>query len=137
MVSGVVRHVGRRCLDVRAARQTLRPVRVRGSGDAHSPPGIPMIPACRCGLLLTAPSNDQHWLPSRDPEPGPEVQAVALCGQDPTILRSERTPGGWRSRGAAAIYPEGTPPKPWERVGRCWDGREHPVRDVTGLLHHA
>jgi hypothetical protein len=96
-----------------------------------------MIPACRCGLLLTAPPNDHHWLPSRDPEPGPHVQAVALCGQDPAILRSERTPGGWRSQGAAAIYPDDTPPKPWERVGRCWDGREHPVRDVTGLLHHA
>jgi hypothetical protein len=75
-----------------------------------------MIPACRCGLLLTPPSNDHHWLPSRDPEPGPHVQAVALCGQDPAILRSERTPDGWRFHGAAATYPDLIPPKP----GSAW-----------------
>jgi hypothetical protein len=100
-------------------------------------PGAQVARACRCGLLLTPLPDADHWLPSRDPEPGPHVQAVALCGQDPTILRSERTPDGWRSQGAAAVYPDHTPPKPWERVGRCWDGREHPVRDVTGLLHRA
>jgi hypothetical protein len=94
-----------------------------------------MIRACRCGLLLTPPPDVHYWLPSRDPEPGPHVRAVALCGQDPGILRTERTPGGWHSQGAAAIYPEHTPAKPWKHVGRCWDGREHPVRDVTEVLH--
>jgi hypothetical protein len=92
-----------------------------------------MIRACRCGLLLTPPQNAHHWLPSRDPEPSAHVQAVALCGQNPAILGSERTAEGWRSRGAAAAYPDHTPPKPWDRVGRCWNGNEHPVRDVTGL----
>jgi hypothetical protein len=95
----------------------------------------PMTRFCRCGLPVDPPGSAAHWWPSRDPEPGPEVQAVALCHRDPAILRHERTLGGWRSDGAAAIYPEHTPAKPWRWVGRCWDGREHPVRDVTALLH--
>ncbi len=88
-------------------------------------------PACRCGLPIDPPTGP-HWLPSRDPEPGAHVLAVALCSHEPAILRYERVAGGWRSNGAAAIYPNHTPPKPWQRVGLCWDGREHPVRDVTG-----
>jgi hypothetical protein len=55
----------------------------------------PVIPTCRCGLQLAPiPADQQHWLLSRDPEPGPEVKAVAICGQDPAILRSERIAGG-------------------------------------------
>jgi hypothetical protein len=93
-----------------------------------------MSRGCRCGLPLDPPDHP-HWLPSRDPEPGPEVQAVALCGYNPAILRCVRTAGGWRSQGPRACYPDHTPPKQWERVGRCWDGQEHPVYDVTSLLH--
>jgi hypothetical protein len=94
-----------------------------------------MRDVCRCHLPLTPPPYEEHWLPIRDPEPGPHVQAVALCGQDPKILRSERTPDGWRTQGAAANYADHTPPKPWEQVGRCWNRRDHPVRDVTALIH--
>jgi hypothetical protein len=90
-----------------------------------------MTRVCRCGLPLDPPDSP-HWLPSRDPEPGPDVQAIALCHRDPAILRHERTLGGWRSDGAAAIYPQHTPAKPWRGVGRCWDGREpRPRRDRT------
>jgi len=96
-----------------------------------------MIRTCPLRSPARPPGRHPHWLPSRNPEPGPDVQAVALCGCDPVILRCERTSGGWRSDGAAALYPDHTPPKPWELVGRCWDGREHPICDVTTLLYHA
>jgi hypothetical protein len=94
-----------------------------------------MSSGSRCGLPLHPPDG-RYWLPSRDPEPGPEVQAVALCGQDPAILRCERTSGGWRFQGVAAV-PHCTPPKPWYRVGHCWDSCEHPVYDVTSSPHRA
>jgi hypothetical protein len=84
---------------------------------------------CRCGMPLDPPDGP-HWVPSRDPEPGPDVAAVALSGSDPRLLRSERVRGGWRSRGAAA-YPGQSPPRPWWSLGRCWNGSEHPVCDVT------
>jgi hypothetical protein len=103
------------------------------------PGGVnPMSRGCRCGLPLEPPDGP-HWFPSRDPDPGSIVAAVALCGRDPTILRSERVPGGWRSQGAAATYPEHSPPMLWQAVGRCWNGREHPVCEVTssGLLQHS
>lgn len=93
----------------------------------------PMTRRCRCGLPLNPPDGP-HWVPSRDPDPGSAVAAVALCGRDPAILRSERVPGGWGSRGAAATYAEHSPPKPWPAVGHCWNGREHPVCDVTSSL---
>jgi hypothetical protein len=87
--------------------------------------------SCRCRLPLDPPDG-RYWLPSQHPDPGPEVvQAVAICGQDPALLRWERVDGGWRCQGAAAV-PYETPPKPWDRVGRCWDGTQHPVHDVTG-----
>src|SRR5688572_5535882 len=92
-----------------------------------------MSRGCRCGLPLDPPDGP-HWVPSRDPDPGSAVAAVALYGRDPVILRSERVRGGWRSQGAAAIYPEHSPPKPWRSVGHCWNGREHPVCDVTMWL---
>ncbi|MGI9001268.1 MAG: hypothetical protein ACR2GH_06335 [Pseudonocardia sp.] len=72
-----------------------------------------------------------HWWASRDPEPGPEVLAVALLGRDPGFLRSVRVLGGWHTRGAAATYADLALPEPWAQVGCCWDGVEHPVLDVT------
>jgi hypothetical protein len=34
---------------------------------------------------------------------------VALFGQDPASLRSERIPGGWRYQGVAALYSDQVP----------------------------
>lgn len=89
-----------------------------------------MADTCRCHLPLDAPDGP-HWWPSRDPEPGPEVQAVALLGCGPSFLRYGRVPGGWRTQGAAASYTNSTPPQPWAKLGRCWDGVEHAAVDVT------
>lgn len=62
------------------------------------------------------------------------MRAVALYGQDPGFLRRVRVAGGWRGAGAAAAYPEYTPPIPWPTVGRCWAEVDHPVADVTVFL---
>jgi hypothetical protein len=122
-------------IDPIQCRRCAAGLRVRSEAQMYS--NAPMIRDCRCGLPLAPPPNEPHWLPTRDPEPGPHVQAVALCGQDPEILRSERAPGGWRTRGAANSYADCTPPRSWEHVGFCWNRRDHPVRDVTGLMAEA
>lgn len=58
---------------------------------------------------------------------------MVLYGDEPGFLRRVRVPGqGWHCEGAAAPYPERTPPKPWPMVGRCWAGVQHPVVDATG-----
>ncbi len=88
---------------------------------------------CRCGLSLD-PQVALSWWPRTDPEPGPEVRAVALYGQDPGFLRRVRVVGGWRTEGAGAAHPECTPPSPWAEVGRCWPQVAHPVVDVTVFL---
>lgn len=62
------------------------------------------------------------------------MRAVAQCGQDPGFLRRVRVARGWRTAGAAAAYPEHTPPMPWSRVGLCWAGIDHPVEDVTVFI---
>ena len=92
-----------------------------------------MSRSCRCGLPLEPPDG-RYWQPtSGDPEPGPDVQALAICRQDPALLRWERVDGGWQCHGAlAAPYP--TPPKPWVQVGHCWARGKHHVVDVTSSL---
>ncbi len=92
-----------------------------------------MADTCRCHLPLDPPIG-VHWLPWRDPEPGLHVLAVALYDEEPSFLRRVRVPGGWHTEGCGAAHPEATPPKPWQEVGRCWDGVEHPVVDVTAFL---
>jgi hypothetical protein len=87
---------------------------------------------CRCHREFASP--EWHWLPLRDPEPGTEVRAVVLYGDDPAFLRVVRVPGGWHGQGAAAPHPELTAPEPWAGVGRCWAGAQHPVVDATGWL---
>lgn len=96
--------------------------------------GSAVADRCRCHLPLNPPAGLTHWWPRRDAEPGPAVRAVAQCGQDPGLLRRVRVVGGWRGAGAAAAYPEHTPPMPWPRVGRCWAGIDHPVADVTVFI---
>ena len=86
---------------------------------------------CPCYLPLNPPADEPVMIPSRDPEPGPEVKIVALWGQNPAVLRMERVATGWHTRGAAASHHEITPPEPWETVGFCYRGAEHPVVDVT------
>ncbi|MGI8798854.1 MAG: hypothetical protein ACR2GE_06100 [Pseudonocardia sp.] len=60
------------------------------------------------------------------------MRAVALVGEDPSFLRTERDGAGWRTAGLGAAYPDCTPPRRWGELGRCWDGIEHAVVDATG-----
>lgn len=92
-----------------------------------------MADRCRCQLSLEAPAAECWW-PRRDAEPGPNVRAVALYGQDPGFLRRVRVPGGWHTEGFGAAYPERTPPVCWPDAGRCWAQVAHPVVDVTAFL---
>ena len=55
-----------------------------------------------------------------------------MAGRDPALLRSERTGNGWRTAGLFAAHPGHLTPKGWGDVGRCWDGVEHAVIDITG-----
>jgi len=88
---------------------------------------------CRCHLPLGPPeASTACWWPSRSPEPDTTVQAVALAGQDPGFLRTERRGRYWFTAGAAAAHPDHPQPKGWGEVGRCWNGAEHAVVDVTG-----
>lgn len=86
---------------------------------------------CRCHRSFTAPDGTEHWLPTKDPEPGPEIQVLAFCGDDPAVLRMVRVPGGWHGEGIAAPHPELSGPEPWAVVGQCWSGQEHPVVAVS------
>ncbi|MBV9312128.1 MAG: hypothetical protein JO100_00005 [Pseudonocardia sp.] len=86
---------------------------------------------CRCHRSFSLPEG-AYWRPMRDPEPGPQVQAVAFVGDDPAVLQMVRVPEGWHGQGVAAHHPELTAPEPWAVVGQCWASQEHPVVDVTG-----
>jgi hypothetical protein len=59
------------------------------------------------------------------------VRTVALHGQQPAFLRAERDGDSWRTAGHAAAHPEGSSPRPWGELGRCWAETEHAVVDVT------
>ncbi|MDQ3578073.1 MAG: hypothetical protein M3443_10840 [Actinomycetota bacterium] len=94
-----------------------------------------MADVCRCHLPVDPPDGcGPHWWPSRHPEPATSVQAVALVGRDPRFLRVERRGGQWYSAGLGAAHPESPQPKGWGDVGRCWNGVEHAVVDVTDRL---
>jgi hypothetical protein len=90
----------------------------------------------RCGCLLPfEPPNDQQWwLPTEHPEPGPDVQAVAVVGDDPRLRRVVRVPGGWEPVGIMVnFYEELTEPMMWEKVGVCALTKPHPVIAVTPM----
>lgn len=91
---------------------------------------------CRCHRSLEPPSG-QHWLPHSDPEPGPDIRVVVLCGDEPGFLRMVRVPGGWHRQGAATSYSDYTSPVPWSDAGRCWAGAEHPVLDASRIAELA
>lgn len=118
-----------------AAAATVDELGLIGSGNrGRSDGGGGMAERrCRCHLPLDLPP-ERHWWPSRDPEPDTGVRAVALAGEDPGFLRTERRPDGWHTEGHAAAYPEATPSRGWGDVGRCWDAAEHPVVDVSDWL---
>ncbi len=92
--------------------------------------------SCRCQLPLDPPDGP-HWWPARDPEPSTDVRVVTLHGRNPTLLRDVRMRAGWHAEVVAAAHPDTSPPRPWTRLGRCWDGVEHPVVDVTRQLSDA
>jgi len=85
-------------------------------------------------------SGSRCWYPDRDPEPGPEVLAVAVAGTAPSWRRWERTPEGWSFRGVEARHARYTPARRWYQVGdrlRPGERPERPLRpvvDVTGEL---
>lgn len=94
-----------------------------------------MVRECSCFLPLDPPDDQPFWIPSQDPEPGPEVTIVARYMQNPAVLRLERRDLGdgrtaWKELGAAASHHEITPPEEWATVGLCWQKTEHPVVQV-------
>lgn len=88
---------------------------------------------CRCHLPL-APPDGPHWWPQRDPEPDERVLAVALYGQNPSLLRLVRLRDGWHRRGWGANHLDATPPVPWTGAGQCWAGVHHAAVDATDLV---
>jgi hypothetical protein len=81
---------------------------------------------CDCGLTLDPPLERDYWWPSID-QPDDNLHTVVRHTEHPTYRRAVRIPGGWLERGAS-VDGTGTPgPIPWDRVGRCWAGEEHPV----------
>jgi hypothetical protein len=86
-------------------------------------------------LSVDPPSAQQWWLPTEHPEPGLDVQAVAVVGDDPRMRRVVRVPGGWEPVGIMANFyaAEFIEPMPWERVGLCALTKPHPVIAVMPM----
>lgn len=85
---------------------------------------------CECGLPLDPPAGIEYWRPDRHPDPGPEVYAVAICGQSLLARRAVRREdgAGWRKTGNAVRSLDESITWNWSDVGRCPAGRSHPVR---------
>jgi len=92
-----------------------------------------MMAQCRCGLPVEVSDEERCWYPEHDPEPGPEVTAVALVGRHPAFHYYEREMGGWQIEGLLAVYGEDMVPITWSEVGTCWAGSRHPVVAVGDL----
>lgn len=90
-----------------------------------------MADRCECGLPLDPPQNRDYWWPSVD-APDADINVIIRYGESsPEFRRAVRESYGWRERGIA-VDGTGTPGTiPWERVGHCWAGTEHPVIAVT------
>ncbi len=90
-----------------------------------------MIALCRCGLPVDVsgevPDGKPFWYPENDPEPGPEVTAVAMVGRHPAFYYYERDIDGWQIEGLLAGHGEDVTPIAWQDVGACWAGSRHPV----------
>jgi hypothetical protein len=96
----------------------------------------PVSDRCRCLLSFDPPSDQPWWLPTVDLEPGPDVQAVAIVGDDPRMRRVVRVPGGWEPVGIMVdFYEELTEPMAWHAVGLCSFHKPHPVIAVTPMSY--
>jgi hypothetical protein len=91
-------------------------------------------------LSFEPPSDQQWWLPTEHPEPGPDVQAVTIVGDDPRLRRVIRVPGGWEPVGIMVSFysADFIEPMTWDKVGLCALAKPHPVIAVmpmpSGLL---
>lgn len=85
---------------------------------------------CWCGLDLEPPAGTECWQPDLDPEPGPQVYAVAICGESPLARRAVRREdhAGWQTTGTHIAPPDKAITWHWSEVGRCPAGGLHPVR---------
>lgn len=86
---------------------------------------------CQCGLDLEPPPDIECWRPDLQPDPGPDVYAVAICGEFPAARRAVRCENGagWQERGASPHWPgAGSITLAWSEIGRCSAGGLHPVR---------
>lgn len=85
---------------------------------------------CECGLSLEPPEGAEYWQPDRHPDPGPEVYAVAICGESPLARRAVRREerAGWRREGTRVGFPDYAITWKWSDLGRCGAGGLHPVR---------
>jgi hypothetical protein len=92
---------------------------VRGGGAA-------VADKCECGLPLDPPAKGDYYWASIEP-PDDDLSTVVRYKEHLTYRRVVRIPSGWMERGSS-VDGIGTPgPIPWDRVGRCWAGEEHPV----------
>jgi hypothetical protein len=81
---------------------------------------------CRCGLPLDPPLERAYWWLSIH-QPDGDLRVIVRHTEHPTYRRAERHNGGWRERGASVDGIGTWGLIPWERVGMCWAGFEHPV----------
>lgn len=78
--------------------------------------------------------DDPRFIPSGSPAPGVDVRAVAILEEDPLRQHWVRAGWGWTLSGEVR-WSEGVAARkivPWSRVGVCWSGTQHDLKDVTG-----
>lgn len=101
----------------------------RGSGCrlSNRPRVATVADRCECGLPLDPPLDQDYYWPSID-SPDPKLSTVVRYGEHPTYRRAVLVPSGWMKRGVS-VDGSGRPSAivPWERVGMCWAGTEHPI----------
>jgi hypothetical protein len=85
---------------------------------------------CGCGLDLEPPEGIECWRPDLHPDPGPQVYAVAICGESPLVRRAVRREdrAGWRKTGTHIAPPDKAITWNWSDLGRCPADGLHPVR---------
>ena len=92
----------------------------------YGPGGIVVADTCDCGLTLGPPREQDYWWPSLD-QPDKDLHIVVRHTEHPTYRRALRADRGWIERGASVEGTGRCEPIPWERVGTCGAGTEHPV----------
>ncbi|GAA5158162.1 hypothetical protein GCM10023321_37530 [Pseudonocardia eucalypti] len=87
--------------------------------------------ACSCGALLEAPLDARCWWPDQEDDPGAAVCTdLVRPGDHPLFRRWVRLDDSsmWEQRGSMVnYYTDITPPFPWEKIGECAWGTQHPV----------